>query len=174
MSLNTLANEAVNRRNAVQRAPAGEVLSARGANHTPKGGTVPDTKDALSAIAKYIPVEIVTLFLFGLSVVPHIKNDAPWFNTRTIFWGLVLLTPVVFWLLFAAKFRAQEQGKWPAAGDMPWFALGAATIGFAIWANALPNTGLWGAGMTTLFAALALGVSTVLDLIDRAIHPKKL
>jgi hypothetical protein len=165
MSLTTLAQEAVDRHAATRAALA---VAAGGA---PPATTV-TREDALSALAKYIPTEVVTLYLFGLSVAGS-TGTTPATAGCWLYWGLLAFTPLCFWLIFAAKFRAADPAKaWPRSGNVPWFRLFAATVGFAVWALAVPKSGLPISETLEVWIGFgALGISTVLSLLERLFEP---
>jgi hypothetical protein len=167
MSINTLARQAIEKRAA---APPPANLAANAAI----GHSVPTQEDALSGIAKYIPTEVITLFLFGLSVLPKSTDDYPgWVSVECLYWALLAFTPFCFYMIFAAKFRVADPAKrWPRCRDLPWFRLIAATLGFCIWAAAVPKSGLIDERFAVIVGFGALTASTVFSLIEQAFEPK--
>jgi hypothetical protein len=165
MSLNILAQQAVDRQVALR------VHAAPVAPGAPPATTVPTREDALSGIAKFIPTEVVTLYLFALSVVDASTAQPP--NAVWDLYGTLLaITPVCFWLIFAGKFRSTNATRaWPRRADVPWFPLVAATIGFAVWAPAVPKSGVLDPNQSLWIGFAALAVSTVLSLLERVFEP---
>jgi len=166
MSLATLAQQAVDRL-------AARRLSAAGPAAPGAPPAVPTRDDALSSLAKYIPTEMVTLYLFGLSVYGT-DADRTGKYALTLYEWLIAFTPVCFWLIFAAKFRAAAPGNaWPGLADVPWFRLIAATAAFVVWAPAVPKSGfIANAALAMGIAFFALVVSTFLSLLERLFEPR--
>jgi hypothetical protein len=106
----------------------------------------------LSVIANYIPTEILSVYVAALSLIAQadlsssktggtLANGLETIKLVTFFIGLAL-TPIVVWCAFAVKIKA-------AGGEMPlnpiswpWWSIFAATLSFAIWAVALPSSGM--------------------------------
>lgn len=168
MSLNTLAREAL------ERPPARSTVVTPGPGPSTGTGAPPTTdapsrEDVLSGIAKYIPTEIVTLFLFALSLQTEAKTGVSnWITVKNIYWFLLLFTIPCFWLIFAAKWRAQNANAWPTWRDFPVWSCIAAVIGFAVWGPAVPKSGLLDPAWSPWIALAALLVSTVFSLVERA------
>jgi hypothetical protein len=121
---------------------------------------------ALQVISSYIPTEIVTVYVAVLAALREPSTDKVSPLPAEIFWGFLIATPIVVWLVFAAKVRSADV-KRPlplAPGAWPVWEMFAATVAFISWAVALtpppfkevsPSTG----------GLLVLGTSTVLGLI---------
>lgn len=164
MSLDTLASEAVRRRKA-------DTLGV--GTPAPLNEPVSSPENALSAISKYIPTEVISLFLFGLSVLPSDTKTLGWLTPTHLFWILFFFTPVCFGLIFVGKFRAQTAGRtWPSKTDFPWWRLVAATAGFSIWALAVPSNGLVDDAYVKVFAFAALFASVFFNLLEQVFEPK--
>jgi hypothetical protein len=163
VSLNTLAWQAIE-----DRAARTAVAPAPG---PPMGAApAPSREDALSSISKYIPTEVVTLFMFGISL--PLAAGPSWLTVKTLYWGLLAFTPLCFWLLFAAKFRAKSPVKaWPTWGQFPWWQCVGGVIGFAVWAPAVPKSGLLAPEYGPWIAFAALMVSTALSLCEPLVEP---
>src|SRR6476660_7385633 len=129
MSLNTLAQQSIER---IQKEKRSAV----------EGVTVPTQENVLSAIAKYIPVEVITIFLAGLSLL-HPSPVVGWLTPTSLFWTLFLFTPLCLWMIFVAKFRSQDANKaWPQLIDYPWWRMVASMVAFFVWAHAVPENGM--------------------------------
>lgn len=91
---------------------------------------------ALTVLFAYIPTEIIALYIAVVSVVNSTNTKATWI-TFLIF---LIFTPVVVWLIFAAKYL-KANGKMPyAIATLPIWEMMASTVSFVAWAFALPNS----------------------------------
>jgi hypothetical protein len=93
---------------------------------------------ALNVLFGYIPTEIVTPYV---AVVAALKtpNNLP-HSQWIAFWVFLGITPIVVWLVYAAK--VMNEGKpIPIPFEVwPLWEMIAATIAYSAWAFALPNT----------------------------------
>lgn len=122
--------------------------------------------NALTALVKYVPTEVVTLYVATVAARQQIEAVLPSFKSLWLFWGFVCLTPLMFALLFYNKLAVANQ-KLPSLKEFPWWKTIASTIAFAVWALAVPNGPyLQTAGASALAGLAALFVSTVLTLLD--------
>jgi hypothetical protein len=191
MSISAMTNVAFARR--VDVPPLGNAPANVGEADQAAGGT-PDSRSpmtsTISAITRYIPTEVLTLYVAALGAVHPSQNPQPTPEELTaslkatpaewIAFGFFLLaTPLVVWLLYAAKVLNSNSGI--AATDKkkllplaPWkwpvWEMVAATIGYAAWAFALPNSpfrDFTAAGFYSqaLAGVIVLVVSTILGLI---------
>jgi hypothetical protein len=143
---------------------------------------------ALMAIATYIPTEIITLYVAALAALAASDPSIPAepsvaastggsiaSSTDLIaFWTILALTPVIVWLVYAAKVRnaGKKLPKSPSA--WPWWEMASSTVAFAAWAYAMPNSVFtrftwYTAALGTL---LVLIVSTLLGLIAPIVQRK--
>jgi len=175
MSVNSLANAAAARRadtvplNAVPKdlheiAMAGATspaLAAPGAGAAATGGgQAVDT--TLNVLFGYIPTEILTLYIAVLAAIQQTNKATPW----AAFWSFLIATPLVVWLVYAAKIRALQKPLPFQFRAWPLWEMVAATVAYLAWALALPNTpfveypwyssGL--AGVSVLAATTVLGL----------------
>jgi hypothetical protein len=170
MSISAMTNVAFARRADVppiNQAPRteGEIVAAT-------AGT-PETRNSTSqmqVIATYIPTEVLTLYV---AVVAALRgNDAKLLGVSWItFWTFVVLTPLIVWLVYAAKVRASNRPlpAWP--NRWPVWEMSAATIAYVAWAFALPDSpfardpslGPW--YNSAVAGIVVLIVSTLLGLI---------
>jgi hypothetical protein len=88
--------------------------------------TAPTADDYLSRLAKYIPVEIVGLYLFAAGVIPRTSGSADTTALWVVFVACLVFTPIYMWIV-----TRREGGKplWPQVI--------LATIAFPIWVLAM-------------------------------------
>jgi hypothetical protein len=139
MSINTLTSNAVIAR-------AQNPASGIDPDKISPSGTGP-----LSMIANYIPTEILSVYLAALSLIAQANVSAAspgglpsQLETIKVITFLVgfSLTPVVVWCAFAMKIRAAGGAMPLRPTSWPWWSIFAATLSFAIWAMALPSSGI--------------------------------
>jgi hypothetical protein len=178
MSINSLANAAAARRadtgplNAVPKglheiaiaAATSPVLAAPPAGATAAGaGQAVDT--TLNVLFGYIPTEILTLYVAVLAAIQPASTarTAHW----AAFWSFLIATPLVVWLVYAAKIKALQKPLPFGLQAWPMWEMIAATVAYLAWALALPETPF--AGYSWYSAALAgvavLVASTLLGLL---------
>jgi len=89
---------------------------------------------ALAAVVAYIPTEIVGTYVAILDLLGDAGRSWLW----GVFLFFVVSTPIIVLVTFLVKHarraRAARTASWP------WWAMGAATIAFAAWAAALPDS----------------------------------
>jgi hypothetical protein len=126
------------------------------------------TSNALDGLAKYIPVEALTLYVAATSVMPSITKAFAGLSAEAVYWFFVVLTPTLFLLVFIGKRKAAGMPPFPdAIGKWPWWKLSASTIAFLIWALAIPSTPYLSGDAGKVVAAFgALLISTVLKLLE--------
>jgi hypothetical protein len=185
MSLNSLANAAMARRPEVF--PIGAVPGGLDeiaiAAETPQGilarvaGVAPPAEKQASTIDTasnvlfgYIPTEILTLYVAVLAAIQQPETNPNVQLIRWItFWSFLVATPIVAWLVFAAKVKATSQPLPLAARTWPMWEMSAAIIAYCAWALALPNSP-FAAFKTSWYSSAVSGVivlvaSTVLGLL---------
>lgn len=88
-----------------------------------------------------------------------------------LYWGFVVLTPILFLLIYIGKRRSQSLSFFPSSPkDWPWWKVIASTIAFMAWALAIPP--FIGSDAGKVLAALAaLLVSTFLSLLGAVVEP---
>ena len=128
--------------------------------------TEPKSSAAFEALARYVPTEIVTLYIAAASAMEALKQALPAVNETNTYWFFVMITPIVFLIVFAGKRVANDQSAWPGIRGVPYWKLFAATIAFAVWALAVPTTpyfqGVAGGAIAAFFATF---VSVLLSLL---------
>jgi hypothetical protein len=188
MSINSLANQAAARR--PDLAPLGttpqgleEIAMAAGTSPTtgtqpPRPGTPGQSSaqvdTALNVLFGYIPTEIITLYVavFAALTPPSGQalagqamrvTPAQWFT----FWTFLVATPIVVWLVYAAKIRAAQRPLPLAIGAMPLWEMFAAGVAYFAWAMALPNTPfmMYGWYSPAVSGVVVLVTSTLLGLL---------
>ena len=138
MSINTLTSNAVAAR------------AQNPASNIDLGKVAPSGTGPLSMIANYIPTEVLSVYVAALSLIAQANisgsgNNSPdqlqTIKLVTFLVGLSL-TPIVVWCAFAVKVRVAG-GEMPLSPvSWPWWSIFAATLSFAIWAIALPSSGI--------------------------------
>lgn len=158
MSITSLVNEEMAR----QRRTGVEIQE--GVDGVPP--VKPKTSAAFEALARYIPTEVVTLYIAAASAMAAIKTTFPTVNETNTYWFFVFLTPVVFLIVFAGQRKANNQSAIPWPHKWPWWKLFAATTAFAVWALAVPtNPYLSGPEGGAIAAFFATFISIVLSLL---------
>lgn len=167
MSLNSMTNVAVHRRE--DYPPQGDApRSVDQMASAASSATTPGTNitNALAQIVTYIPTEILTLYVSvkaALRQPDAINVTAEWIT----FAGFLLATPVIVWLLFAAKVKSDGKSTPRAYAQMPVWEMIAGMIAFSVWAFALPESPFETLGWysAALGGVAVLLVSTFLGLI---------
>jgi hypothetical protein len=165
MSMSAMANAAMGRREdfpPVGRVPRGIQELASAATSAGKPANV--TTAALDVIVTYIPTEILTLYV---SVTATLRApESPSRGLETAFWGFLVATPIVIWILYATKVRIAGKGLPIAPSTWPVWEMTAGMIAYAVWALALPDNPVAAslgyppplAGVAVLITAAALGL----------------
>jgi hypothetical protein len=121
----------------------------------------------LDALARYVPTEIVTLYLTALSAMPALTATFAQVTDVRVYWFFAILTPILLLLVLAGKRRRDGLSPFPGWSELPWWKLAASTIAFIVWALAVPNTPyLTGQSGKVVAAFGALLVSTFLTLLE--------
>jgi len=128
--------------------------------------TEPKTSAAFEALARYIPTEVVTLYIAAASAMGALKQALPGVNETNTYWFFVVVTPLAFLVVYAGKRLANNETALPGLAQWPWWKLVAATAAFAVWALAVPTTpyltGVAGGAVAAFFATF---VSVLLSLL---------
>jgi hypothetical protein len=114
---------------------------------------------------KYIPTESITLYGAATAAMSSITSAFPSMTAGRLYWGFVVLTPILFLLIYMGKRRSQNLPVIPETiGGWPWWKLIASTIAFMVWALAIPPlVSTDGGKVVAAFGALL--VSTILTLV---------
>ena len=169
MSLNSLTNEEIRRRESARRTEGG--LSIGG----PPGEESNKVTNAIEALVEYIPTEVITLYIGAVSVSAAVQASVPILAATNIYVGFTVLTPILLLVLYLSKLAAGNK-PWPSLKQLPWWKMAAAGIAFAVWALAIPGNpyvttevGAILAGFGALVVSLALNI---LEPIAQRILPK--
>jgi polyferredoxin len=163
MSLNSLASSRVARDLAAKgRKPP----SSRATDDAGLGAE--DVQNALSALIEYVPAETITLYLAVISALPALQSFVTRLSLPAVYWGFVVITPVLFAVIYAGKRRAQGESRSPGLRNWPWWPMIAATIAFMAWALAAPSRPYFAGDVGgTVVGLLAIITSTLLGVAAR-------
>jgi drug/metabolite transporter (DMT)-like permease len=114
------------------------------------GGPAPTTDDYLSRLAKYIPAEIVGLYLFVTGVIPQTGGKSNPTAQWVVFAVCCVLTFVYMWHV------TRKEGGKPL-----WWQIILATIAFPVWVFAIGGPFKDLPWYESWIAALVLGFTTV-------------
>jgi hypothetical protein len=127
----------------------------------------------LDALSRYIPTEIITLYLAALAAMPALVATFAFVTNVRLYWFFAILTPILLLLVLAGKRRREGLPVFPALRDWPWWKLIASTIAFLVWALAVPTTPYMDGPAGKVVAAFgALLVSTFLTLLEPILEPR--
>lgn len=174
MSIASITNSAVDRREDFPSAP-GKKGSLRqvAASKNEKPNTQSAASDALSALAAFIPTEVIGTYIAAIAVTaPAVAGSARQVDGAFLFWGFLIAVPIIVWLVFAGRVKTagkeipMDIRKWPK------WEMVAATAAFAVWALAIPEnpftTQTWySAGLVGLAVIV---VSTALGLLATVVR----
>jgi hypothetical protein len=128
--------------------------------------------NTLDSLVRYIPTEAITLYIAACSVMAALKDKVPPGIPYWVYWAFVILTPLLFLIIFAGRRRSDGLPAFPPFRALPWFTICASTIAFGVWSLAIPGTPyLKGEVGGVLAAFLALFVSTFLTLLEPIFGP---
>jgi hypothetical protein len=167
MSISAATNVAIQRR-ADSPAANVETLPGLEAAAMPPHESGNAVTFALTAIATYIPSEILTLYVAVLAALQMdagstpARGDSAWIAL----WIFFIATPVVVWVLYATKVRAAGKPLPLAAAEWPMWEMSSAAIAYLAWSFAMPGTPFalqqWYsaplAGIVVLVVSAALGL----------------
>jgi hypothetical protein len=179
MSINSLTNDDL-KRTIVSRARATRPreVGVAGADPPPESAdeTMSAAKqadensvtNALNVLTKYFPAELVSLYIAAVSAVTSLTALLAYINPTSLFWFFIILTPVLYILTYIGKLKQAEQ-ELPGLLDWPWLKVIAATVGFGVWALAIPGNPYVTEGGTAGVGFLALLVSVIFNAVDAAL-----
>jgi hypothetical protein len=126
---------------------------------------------ALEMLTKYIPTEIVALYISALSIAPAVDQTLK-MTKEVLYWAGVVAAPVVLVLVFLGN--ARTGGKpLPPVRDWPYWKAIASMFAFAAWGVAIP--GNWwvssNAQLGLVAGFLAIVASYALSIIGRIVDP---
>lgn len=124
---------------------------------------------ALDVLARYIPSEVVAIYIFGLSILGSVQTRFADTNVWGILFGLCLVLVLLFVAVNWLVIKRKMQGKTP----FPIWATAAALISFAVWAIAIPGNPLThGDDVLSMLAGFAALVSSHVLLLIEGLFPK--
>jgi hypothetical protein len=124
--------------------------------------------DALTSLTKYIPTEVLTLYLPAVAIVAALDPPLVIPGKKLIYWIFALgLTPLISLLVYVRRRALAGMGRWPSWTEFPLWSLIAGSIAFLAWALALPgNPYLEKPAMHVASGFAALLASTLLSLFE--------
>jgi len=132
------------------------------------GARPQEAQNALSALVEYVPAETITLYLAVATALPVIQRAVPLLTTPVAYWGFLVLTPILFILIYGGKRKAQGDPRLPDWRNLPWWPMIAATIAFAIWGLTAPHHPYFpGEDGDVVVGVLAVVGSVILGVIGR-------
>jgi hypothetical protein len=161
MSISRLMSEQVSRV-APGKAPGAPPAAAEPAAAPPR------SDDALTSLTKYIPTEVLTLYLPAVAIVSALDEPLVTPGKKAAYWAFALgLTPLISLLVYLRRRALGRLRVWPSWRDFPLWSLIAATLAFLAWALALPgNPYLEKPAMKVASGFAALLASTILSLLE--------
>ncbi len=121
----------------------------------------------VNQITRWIPTETITVYVALLALVAPVAAHSPSYASRwVLFWLMTAANPVVVILLVMAKKQPKDTFHFPL------FEIVIATIAFAAWSFALPDTPLSSiSGYGIQWNSAILTVTTIaITLIANALH----
>lgn len=132
-----------------------------------------DTSSALEKLVKYIPAEVVTLYVAALGAMPTIQNAISGADAKWAFWISVGATPLLCLIVFGGKRRAGGQSPFPGLRDWPWWGMFSATVAFLLWGCTVPSSAYLTSESAKVIAAFgAVLASTLLSVLEPLLGPK--
>ncbi len=126
-----------------------------------------DVSNTLSTLVKYIPTEVVTLYVAAASATQAVRSAIPSFDGRITYWAFAVLTPVILILVYAGKRASSGLPVLPPVAQWPWWRMVAATIAFLVWGLAVPgNPYVVGDAGAVAAGFGAIVISTLLSLLE--------
>jgi hypothetical protein len=126
----------------VPAAPANKAPHTAGQLELATGGT-PESQSAvttaLKVIITYIPTEVLTLYVAVLAAIQDPNRKSPR-SLWLAFYCFLIATPIIVWLVYAAKVRAASKPLPLLPRAWPLWEMFAATVAYAAWAFALPDS----------------------------------
>jgi hypothetical protein len=94
---------------------------------------------ALKVIVTYIPTEVLTLYVAVLAAI-QVPNGTPSRSLYITFYCFLAGTPLIVWLVYAAKVKSGGKPLPLAPRKWPLWEMCAATVAYTAWAFALPDS----------------------------------
>jgi hypothetical protein len=143
---------------------SGAALSQLEGDEADRNNTV---TGSLNLLVKYIPTEVITLYVATLSAAPALQEIFPSIRTNDIYWGFAIITPLLLFLVYVNKRATSGLTPVPPAREWPWWKLIAATLAFMVWALAVPGNPYVSGETAAVLAGLgAVFISMLLNLLE--------
>jgi hypothetical protein len=179
MSINSMANAATARRPdtiPLEQVPKTLDAIAVASNASPAAkselgqpdgnkGKTNNIETAFNVLFGYIPTEVITLYV---AVLAAVGVEAKVTQTEwVVFWIFLLATSLVVWLVYGAKLKNLDIPLPLSYGCWPLWEMCAATLSFAAWSFALPQSPFTAYAWysSALSGLVVLIASTILGLI---------
>lgn len=122
---------------------------------------------SLNLLVKYIPTEVITLYVATLSAAPALQELFPRIRTNDIYWAFTIMTPLLLMLIYINKRATSGLTPVPPTNRWPWWKLFAATVAFMVWALAVPGNPYVSGSTAAVLAGLgAVFISMLLNLLE--------
>jgi len=133
-------------------------------NKAPPPNTQTNPGATLASISAYIPTEVITLYVAAIAALgtPSPQDTR---STLLVFAVFFALTPAIVWLVYAGKVIAAGKSAPTSFGVWPVWEMVAATVSFAAWGAALPDSPVRTWVPQALAGVLIVVVSGLLGLI---------
>lgn len=136
--------------------------------------------DALTAIAAYIPSEVIAVYTLVIAMTVTSATTAA--DGKTVqamlpmwaFYAFLVAIPLMVWLLYAVnKVEAKEPIPW-SPKDWPFWEAASSMIAFAAWSAAMPKSAFlkWPEFTPAMASILLVIVSIVLPLVGVLVTKK--
>src|SRR5574341_2323903 len=137
---------------------------AGAANGKPTPETAVNT--ALQMIVTYVPTEVLTLYVAVLGAIQNPAAES--FHAQWLaFWFFLVATPAIVWVVYAAKVKNAGKPMPLAPRRWPHWEMAAATIAYAAWTFALPESPFndYGWYSAALAGVIVMTASVLLSLL---------
>jgi uncharacterized membrane protein len=121
----------------------------------------------ISQITRWVPTETITIYVVLLALLAPLAGHSPSFTSRWVLFSVITaINPVVVILLTMAKTKGGDAFKFPV------FEMIIASVAFAAWAFALPDTPLSSiSGYQIKWnTAILTGTTVSIALLANALH----
>jgi hypothetical protein len=192
MSLSRLADDSVTRR--MRRDPAHQASLLDGGAPRKPGTAASDSGEsddggitgALSAIEKFVPTEIVGIYVAVAAIlIPLVGEHGAFPAAAGWLAACLVLTPVYYWIAYATRWK-RRTGKLPRPAEVPRWPMLAASVAFVVWGLAVsqlvsapllcpghPAAAPECVNRLQLVTVLVLVVGPLLGAIDALVNAKK-
>jgi hypothetical protein len=125
--------------------------------------------NALSVLIKFIPTEVITLYIATLAVLPLLQEQWSFISKYGVYFFYVGLAPILLFAIYIGKRKTAGGLRLLPTTRKEWpiWKMVASAIAFSVWALAVPENGLLEGdvgGATGAF--LAVFISTLLSIAD--------